>query len=144
MPKMQLQPLQWVRLCKGLNKAHPLAQRDSVGVLELSAYDLIGTTAGTSLRHLTNQTFAKHDLVFKPRQEFNQVVSVLGMIAANLGVAILPASARHALPASCHTIKLLEAATRAIWMFHKEHQPFDPAVAHVMSVMNAMAAERNI
>ena len=131
-------------LCLVVNKAHPLAQRDSVGVAELSAYDLIGTTAGTSLRHLTNQTFAKHDLVFKSRQEFNQVVSVLGMIAANLGAAILPASVHHALPANCHTIKLLEAATRTIWMFHKEHQPFDPAVTHVMSVMNAMVAERNI
>ena len=127
-------------LCLVVNKSHPLAKRDRVSVPELSDYDLIGTTSGTSLRQTTNQAFAKYDLVFKPRQEFNQVVSVLGLIEANLGAAILPESVCHALPASCREIELVEVAKRTIWMFHKEHQPFDPALAHVMSVMNTIAA----
>ena len=138
------QQLSFDSLCLVVHKAHPLAGRDSISISELNDYELIGTPIGTSLRHLSNKTFARHDLVFTPHQELNQVVSILGMIAANLGAAIMPLSARQVLPANCHSIEIIDAATRTIWMLHKEHQTFDPAVAHVMSVMNAIAAERNI
>ena len=124
-----------------VSKSHPLAKRARVHVSELVDHDLIGTTPGTSLRYLTDQTFAKHDLVFKPRQEFHQVISVLGLLEADLGAAILPASALHTIPASCNEVKLAEAAKRTIWIFRKEHQPFDPAIDHVMSVMNTLAEQ---
>ena len=131
------QQLSFYSLCLVVHKAHPLAGRNSISITELSDYELIATPIGTSLRHLSNQAFAKHDLTFKPRQELNQVFSVLGMIAANLGAAILPLSARQVLPANCHSIELIDAVTRTIWMLHKEHQTFDPAVAHVMSNLAA-------
>ena len=135
------QQLSFYSLCLVVHKAHPLAGRNSISITELSDYELIATPIGTSLRHLSNQAFAKHDLAFKPRQELNQVFSVLGMIAANLGAAILPLSARQVLPANCHSIELIDAVTRSIWMLHKEHQTFDPAVAHVMSVMNTLVTQ---
>ena len=135
------QQLSFYSLCLVVHKAHPLAGRNSISVTELSDYELIATPIGTSLRHLSNQAFTKHDLAFKPRRELNQVFSVLGMIAANLGAAILPLSARQVLPANCHSIELIDAVTRSIWMVHKEHQTFDPAVAHVMRALSTLTTQ---
>lgn len=124
-------------LCVVVGEDHPLADRDEIDVAKLSNYDLIGSSTGTSLRHLTNQSFAKQNLTFQPRYELNQVVSVLGLVTFGLGAAILPISAGYALPGSCRSVTLTGAARRVTWMFRKEYAPLDPAVAHVMASLSA-------
>jgi len=127
-------------LCVVVGDTHPLAERGQVDIPELVSIDLIGSAPGTSLRHLTNQSFARHDLVFRPRYELNQVVSVLGLVEFGLGAAILPVSAGFALPHACKRVKLLGAAERRTWIFRKEHTPLDPAVAHVMAALTKHSA----
>jgi len=124
-------------LCVVVNQDHPLADRESMKIQDLMSFDLIGSCPGTSLRHLTNQSFARRDLTFQPRYELNQVVSVLGLVTFGLGAAILPISAGYALPKTCKRVTLVGAAERVTWMFRKDHIPLDPAVAHVMAALNA-------
>ncbi len=129
-------------LCCVVGPNHPLAKRSRVHVRELKDYDLIGSAPGTSLRRLTDQTFAQHGRVFQPAHEFHQVVSVLGMVEYGIGAAILPIASGCALPAKCRTIVLDGAVTRMTWMFRKSHQQLDPSVAQVMSALNAVAGRR--
>ncbi|MEL6683401.1 MAG: LysR family transcriptional regulator [Pseudomonadota bacterium] len=124
-------------LCVVANHDHPLAKRDTIEISELMSFDLIGSSPGTSLRHLTDQSFARYHLTFQPWFELNQVVSVLGLVTFGLGVAVLPVSAGYALPESCKRISLVGAAKRVTWMFRREHTPLDPAVAHVMAKLKA-------
>ena len=70
---------------------HPLAERREVSWTDLTDQRLILLTPGSGLRRLTDQTLGQLTLRLKPAFEVANVQTAVGLVAAGLGVSVLPA-----------------------------------------------------
>lgn len=70
---------------------HPLAQRREALWADLTDQSLILLTPGSGLRRLTDQTLGKLTLQLQPAFEVANIQTAVGLVAAGLGVAVLPA-----------------------------------------------------
>lgn len=125
-------------LCVIVSNDHVLAKSDVVSFADLSEHDLVGAAQGTSLRLLTDQCFARANQTFRPKFEFEQIVSVLGIVKHNLAAGILPNSSGFTIPSMCRRIALKEAESRVTWLFTKRHVSIDPAVSQVVAAIHDM------
>lgn len=69
---------------------HPLAERREVSWTDLTEQNLILLTEGSGLRRLTDQTLGQLTLRLKPAFEVANVQTAVGLVAAGLGVSVLP------------------------------------------------------
>lgn len=69
---------------------HRLVGRDPVDLTELADEDVIGMRAGYGLRDLADQLLAEAGVVPRVVLETGQLAIVHGMVAAGMGVALLP------------------------------------------------------
>ncbi len=69
---------------------HPLAQRHSVKITDLLAYNYIAIAPSTSLMAQVRQAAANAGIVFKPKYTVNSVYAAAGLVRVNLGVTIQP------------------------------------------------------
>ncbi len=84
--------LQEQRLCAVVPADHRLASRNSVALAMLADESFVGFKPGYGLRQITDDWCAAAG--FEPRLTFegDDVATVRGLVAADLGVALLPAS----------------------------------------------------
>jgi LysR family transcriptional regulator, carnitine catabolism transcriptional activator len=73
------------------SKDHPLAQHKELHWADLADQSLILLTSGSGLRTLVDQTMARITLQCTPAFEVSNIQTAVGLVAAGLGVAILPA-----------------------------------------------------
>jgi LysR family transcriptional regulator, carnitine catabolism transcriptional activator len=73
------------------SKDHPLAQYKELHWADITDQNLILLTAGSGLRALVDQTLAGITLQCRPAFEVANIQTAVGLVAAGLGVAILPA-----------------------------------------------------
>lgn len=80
-----------------LRSGHPLAQRETVGLSELAAESFVMFPAHEAPAFYARIVSACHDagFVMKISQEATQLQTVISMVAAGFGIALVPASLRH-------------------------------------------------
>ncbi|WP_420403192.1 LysR family transcriptional regulator [Nisaea sp.] len=94
MPQLETHPLFTDRLCLVVPVAHPLAGMEKVGPRDLREADLIATPAGIAetLRRAIADYFAADGIVPRFRFEPQLQNTILRLVAASLGVALVPES----------------------------------------------------
>jgi LysR family transcriptional activator of glutamate synthase operon len=106
---------------------HRLAGRARVRMAELAAETFVGMKPGYGLRLITDQLIEAAGFVPTVAFEGEEVDTVRGLVAAGLGVAILPA-AEPAPPPGAVEIPLRPKATRRIGLIWAANRPLAPAV----------------
>lgn len=92
-PDLDALPLFSDRLCAYVPGGHPLASRRRVSLRVLSRWPLILTGRDSSVRQLIDRGVEQHRLPTQVAQEVTYMSTAIGMVAAGLGVGILPESA---------------------------------------------------
>jgi DNA-binding transcriptional LysR family regulator len=125
-PELAWAPLRRQELMLVLPEGHRLAGRSRVRVAELAGEDFVGLEHGFGVRQITDDLCAAAG--FTPRLAFESQESdtVRGLVAAGLGVAILPA-AEHPTPRLVE-IPVVPKATRTVALAWPAHDHLAPAV----------------
>jgi DNA-binding transcriptional LysR family regulator len=107
-------------------REHRLVGRKRVRVAELAGEPLVGMKPGYGLRQITDEMCAAAG--FRPalRFEGDEVDTVRGLVAAGLGLALLPA-AEPGPPSGVAEVPLHPAATRTIGLVWPTGRPLPPA-----------------
>lgn len=71
---------------------HPLAAKRHINWNDVIAFDQIVKTNGSSVRQLIDAQYIRHGVPLRPAFEVEQVSTMLGLIAAGLGIGVLPFS----------------------------------------------------
>jgi LysR family transcriptional regulator, carnitine catabolism transcriptional activator len=74
---------------------HPLADRASVRWRDVQAFPHVVMNRSSSVRQLVDAEYARHGMTLRPAFEVAQVGTMLGLIAAGLGIGELPESLIH-------------------------------------------------
>ncbi|WP_370946802.1 LysR family transcriptional regulator [Amycolatopsis sp. cg5] len=108
--------------------AHPLASRDEVTIAELADEEFVLLEPGYGLRQITDALCAQAG--FEPRIAFEGQESdtVRGLVAAGLGVALLP-HFEPGFPAGVVEVPITPRASRSIGLVWRAGEPLPPAVA---------------
>lgn len=72
--------------------SHPLARQSSVRWRDVQAYPHVVMNRTSNVRQLVDSEYARYGLQMRPAFEVSQVGTMLGLIAADLGVGELPRS----------------------------------------------------
>jgi LysR family transcriptional regulator, carnitine catabolism transcriptional activator len=74
---------------------HPLAGRPAVRWRDVQAFPHVVMNRSSSVRQLVDAEYSRHGMKLRPAFEVAQVGTMLGLIAANLGIGELPRSLIH-------------------------------------------------
>lgn len=88
---LQTQVLLSDNMVLACHASHRFAGQPQVGWEEVAAEPFIGMRKGSGLRTITDQALRASGTPGPPAQEVNHVATALAMVAARMGVAILPA-----------------------------------------------------
>jgi DNA-binding transcriptional LysR family regulator len=77
---------------------HPFAEREALTWAELAEQPLIALTRNSGLRLLVEIGYETAEIALRPVYEVSQITTVLALVEARLGVAVLPTYARAAAP----------------------------------------------
>ena len=83
-------PLFTDRLSAFVPKNHPLAVRSRIALKELTRHPLVLTHGDSSVREILELTLKKEKLSVIPAFEVSYMSTVVGLVKAGLGIAILP------------------------------------------------------
>jgi LysR family carnitine catabolism transcriptional activator len=108
---------------------HPLAQHAQVSWRDIARYPLIALTARNVTRQLIERNALEAGVRLLPEYEVSQVWTVIGMVAAGLGIAFVPGYASVVLdPRHVVTRPLAgPAITRPIALLHRRGRSLSPA-----------------
>lgn len=120
---------------------HPLATRAQVEWSDLVEERLILLTPGTGLRRLTDQTLGQLTSRLKPVFEVANIQTALGLVAAGLGVSMLPAySLQRATGDRVSAIPLAEpVVSREIVALCTRARPFSTAAEAFLTLFKENA-----
>ncbi|KAA2264048.1 LysR family transcriptional regulator [Solihabitans fulvus] len=126
-PGLRHVPLRQQELLLVVPAAHRLAGRRRVRIAELAEEEFVGIERGYGLRQITDELCAKAG--FTPRMTFEgqETETVRGLVAAGLGVAMLPAAEPSTLPGVVE-LPLTPRAARTIGLVWAAGHPLAPAV----------------
>lgn len=71
---------------------HAMARKSNIGWLDIIASDLIVRSNDSSVRQLIDSEYLRHGAILRPAYEVNHVLTALGMIAAGLGIGVMPST----------------------------------------------------
>ncbi|WP_199441396.1 LysR family transcriptional regulator [Umezawaea beigongshangensis] len=126
-PGLESTPLLEQELVLVVPASHRLAGRGTVRLAELAEEDFVGMEHGFGLRQITDELCAAAG--FTPRTAFEgqETETVRGLVAAGLGVALLPHAAPAPVPGLVE-LPLTPRATRTIGLVWLAGAPLSPAV----------------
>lgn len=75
-----------------LPEDHPLAHHDQIDLVDTAPYPLIHYSGKPGLKQEINRLFAKVDMIPKVCCEVGDEISMAGLVAARMGIAIVPES----------------------------------------------------
>lgn len=112
-------------------KDHPLAEAERVRWQDLGPFPLIALTRESGIRLRVEIGFERAKLPFAPAYEVSLVTTVLAMVEAKLGIAVLPAYAWAAMrDRQIRTVPLIEPTlTRDILLITNASRSVTPGVA---------------
>lgn len=130
---LELQPVRTEPLLAALPEKHPLASNDSISLAELRGESLVMLRDGHCFRDLSLAVCRSANVNPNIAFESGQFSSILGMVAAGIGVSLVPEMAidRHA---GCRYVRLRESrAVRTIVLASLRGRSFN----HVQRVLAA-------
>jgi DNA-binding transcriptional LysR family regulator len=115
-------------LLVNLPARHRLAGRRRLRLSELAGAPFVGFKPGYGLRHITDELAAAAGFVPELAFEGEEADTVRGLVAAGLGVAVLPAAER-ALTGDVVEVPLMPGATRQIGLVWAAGRALPPAAS---------------
>lgn len=105
--------------------AHPLAAKAQVQWADLAGHPIIAVRQDNAARRRLDRQFEMAGVSVKPRFEVRNMVTILGMVAANLGISIWPSWAnpmarsfqlelRPLMPKAHHVVSVITSKDRPI------------------------------
>jgi DNA-binding transcriptional LysR family regulator len=127
-PQLRCRVVEEQQLVLAVPRAHPLAERRRVRIAELAGAEFIGLKPGYGLRQITDELCAGAG--FAPRLSFvgEEVDTIRGLVAAGLGVALLP-PAEPSPPRGMAEIPVTPRAYRSIGLVWPAERPLSVAAA---------------
>jgi DNA-binding transcriptional LysR family regulator len=126
-PEFESAPLARQPLVLTVHSGHRLAGRRQVRLTEVADEPFVGLKAGYGLRQMTDQLCAAAGFTPLLAFEGEEADTVRGLVAAGLGVAVLPA-AEPSLLSGTVELALAPRAHRTIGLVWAAHRPLSPAV----------------
>lgn len=122
---------------------HPLADLSRVRWRDVQSYPHIVMNRTSNVRRLVDAEFARHGMALRPAFEVSHAGTMLGLIAANLGVGELPQSLIHNLDMTglAHRRISNAAAYRTICAITLKDRAPTPAVAPFLEICRSRAAK---
>lgn len=109
-----------------LPEGHRLAERDRVRISWCRNETFVSTKRGYGLRGLTDELCAEAGFTLRPAFEGEEVDTVRGLVAAGLGIAVLPARGEGVLSGTVER-PLAPRRWRRIGLVNSAHRPLPPA-----------------
>lgn len=88
-PNLQLLPMSTNQIMACVPPAHPLASQKNLSLRQLEDCDLIMLKEGSYIRRLVTTEFKKDNTTPKTVLESNQIETIKGLVASNVGIAFL-------------------------------------------------------
>lgn len=110
---------------------HPLAGRSAPAWRDLAHYPFIALGAGSPLRSLVDRALVSAGVNIEPAYEVSFSSTVISMVAAGLGVSVLPVNARQVSPRAKVEMRRLTRPTveRQVSLFMRRNVAPTPAAA---------------
>jgi len=123
---------------------HPLAKRATVGWRDLQEYPHIVLNGGSGARQLIDSEFVRHQMRLRPAFEVAHIGTLLGLVAADLGIAAAPQSLVEgiALPGLTSVRINSAAAYRAICALTPRNRTLSPPVPQFVELCKQAAQEK--
>lgn len=134
------QPFLADRLAAFVPRNHPFADRRYVRLREVATHPIILTGRDSSVRELVERALKQERLSIQVAQEATYMATALGMVAAGLGVAILPHVAITSAPRVVRRVAIrTPALTRRIGIITRSGRSLQPAARELVEVLQAAA-----
>jgi DNA-binding transcriptional LysR family regulator len=120
---LQAKPLQRQRLCLAVPQGHPLSRVRGVALAEVAEEAFIGFKHGYGMRQISDALC--HQAGFTPTLTFEgeDVATVRGLVAAGLGIALLPPASGTTPAGVCEVVVQTPPATRTIGLAWQSDRP---------------------
>lgn len=144
-PEIAATPLLRDKLMFFCREDHRFAKRKSVRWAELQDENLITLAAANPLRNIVEHNLLRVVPNYRPKYEVRFSTTAISMIAAGMGVAVLPEnSSQLASAARVTTVDLADPhVMRDVSLLQRLHHSLSPAAEHLKAVFIASAVERN-
>jgi DNA-binding transcriptional LysR family regulator len=142
---LDIRPLFTDRLCAYVPADHPLARRRQVAFQEVTRWPLVLTGRDSSVRQLIERTAERRRLPTQVAHEATYMTTAIGMVAAGLGIGILPESALATDgPAGPRTVAIHSPILRRelVILSHKGRSPSPATEKLVEAVLATVDAAR--
>ncbi len=125
------------RLMVLIPAGHRLESRETVDWAALADEEFIAMTPDTSVRHLTEQAFARIGKTLRPAYEASYMSTAMAMVEAGLGITVLPSMALTSLRIPGILVRpLLEPEmTREVGIITKKHRALTPAAQAFLRIL---------
>ncbi len=135
---LALHPIAQDRLVLFCPAGHRLAGQRAVPWAALSGEALIALTRQSGLRQLVETAAGEAGVALHPAYEVAQIASALAMVAAGLGIAVLPSVARASSPSRLAMRRLVQPdIVRDIQVVHRAGRSLSPASESFIAVLHA-------
>jgi len=94
---------------------HPLSARSHVGWDDIIESDLVVRSNDSSVRQLLDGKYLQHGAILRPAYEVNHVLTALGLIAAGLGIGVVPSSLLSSVNMTGMTCRYFDEALTPYW-----------------------------
>jgi len=125
-----------------IHKDHPLAARSAVSLVELAQEPFVffDPHVGTGLYDEILGLMRRYQLTPTITQEVGEAMTIIGLVAAGLGVSILPASFRRVQLTEMRWVPIIEAdAVSEMWLVWSKHHEQGSAAARFKQQLIAAA-----
>lgn len=132
------QPILREPLLAMIHREHPLAQQESVSLTELAAEPFVFFDAhvGTGLYDDILGLMRRYGLSPVITQEVGEAMTIIGLVAAGLGVSILPASFQRVKLAEMRWVPILEPdAVSEMWLVWSRHHALSGPAARFKALL---------
>ena len=116
---------------------HPLASRDSIAMPELATEPWIASTRGTICHDWLTNTFRRDGHEPRIAHQAAEFPTQLALVAAGLGVAVIPRLAADSVPAGVRLVPVEPALSRRVFAVWREEASRRPAINAVTKALKA-------
>lgn len=120
-----------------LPATHPLLKRRTLRWKDLARFPYITLQRPSSIRLLIDRMLQEHDIEMKPAFEAHQLASIGRMVAADLGISVVPAlssSQMEEMGARCRAISA-PVITRHVGVITRKRHPLSAAAEAMLAVI---------
>lgn len=139
---LRTRPLVTDRLCALVPATHPLASRQRVSFASITRWPLVLTSRDSSVRQLIDRSAQQRRLPMQVVQESTYMSTAMAMVAAGLGVSILPESALTTAPVGPRTVSIHSPVLRReLVILSSRFRSMSPAAEKLIEAVLAVASD---